>query len=159
MPSDLMDVRIKFLKEELDEFIEGWATGDHAQMADALVDLVYVALGTAHLLGYPWQEVWDAVQAANMAKERGKPDGSNSKRGSAWDVVKPEGWTPPDIATLLERYGFPRADAVAKDVKRCVNCRRPLLERNIKRVKSIIPELQNVHCVCGQWLRHESARD
>ena len=98
---ELLDFRIKFLREELDEFCEGEKEGDHAKMFDALLDLVYVAMGTAHLLGYPWQMGWDAVQKANMAKERAASDGSNSKRGSSFDVVKPEGWTPPNIDGIL----------------------------------------------------------
>ena len=102
----LMDYRVKFLQEELDEFILGLADGDIAQMADALVDLVYVAQGTAHMLHLPWEVLWDDVQRANMAKERAAKDGSDSKRGSAWDVVKPEGWTPPSTEAILRNHGF-----------------------------------------------------
>jgi predicted HAD superfamily Cof-like phosphohydrolase len=106
MDPELLDFRLKFLKEELEEFETGMEEEDHEQMFDALLDLVYVAMGTAHLLGYPWQEGWDLVQRANMAKERAAADGSNSKRGTQWDVVKPPGWTPPAIGGLLERHGF-----------------------------------------------------
>lgn len=122
---ELLEFRVKFLCEELQEFMEGMGVDfgtfdlfkrlpmishdrhvDHAQMFDALIDLVYVALGTAHLLGYPWPHGWDRVQAANMAKVRAKADGSDSKRGSSFDVVKPEGWTPPDIEGLLAAFGW-----------------------------------------------------
>lgn len=103
---ELMDFRIKFLQEELDEFKEGNDETDHAKMFDALIDLVYVALGTAHLLGYPWIYGWEAVQDANMAKVRAKADGSNSARGSSYDVVKPEGWVPPDIIGVLQDFGW-----------------------------------------------------
>lgn len=118
---ELMTFRVKFLMEELMEFIEGMdasydpVTGeltfhtehrDHAQMFDSLLDLVYVAMGTAHLLGYPWQLGWRRVQDANMAKVRAQKDGSDSKRGSSFDVVKPEGWTAPDIAGLLEALNY-----------------------------------------------------
>jgi predicted HAD superfamily Cof-like phosphohydrolase len=106
VPADLLDFRRKFLQEELDEFDRGREAGDDAQMFDALMDLVYVAMGTAHLMGYPWQDGWARVQAANMAKVRAAADGSDSKRGSAFDVVKPEGWRPPDIDGLLEQVGF-----------------------------------------------------
>jgi hypothetical protein len=65
-----------------------------------------VVFGTAHLNGYPWQEGWDLVQQANITKERAAADGSNSKRGSSFDVVKPEGWTAPDINGLLLKKGW-----------------------------------------------------
>jgi len=47
------------------------------------------------------------VQRANLAKERaaGATD-RRSKRGSGLDVVKPEGWRPPDVAGVLRRHGW-----------------------------------------------------
>lgn len=130
-PREVLEFRMKFLLEEVLEFIQaagyqiGFCDGDpenqhaphfefrkvrdgvdHAGMFDALIDEVYVALGTAHLLGYPWQEGWDRVQTANMAKVRAKADGSDSLRGSSFDVVKPEGWVAPDIAGLLRECGW-----------------------------------------------------
>ena len=103
---EIMEFRIMFLEEELREFREGWDARDEAKMFDALLDLAYVAFGTAHLRGYPWQRGWDEVQAANMKKVRAASDGSDSKRSSAWDVVKPPGWTPPDIGRILKSHGF-----------------------------------------------------
>lgn len=99
---ELLKFRINFMYEELKEFIAGAEDQDHAQMADALIDLVYVALGTAHVLGYPWQALWEDVQRANMAKVKGV-----TKRGNeTHDVTKPEGWEPPRTREILKRYGF-----------------------------------------------------
>lgn len=75
---------------------------DLPETADALVDLVYIALGTAHYHGIPWQAVWDEVQRANMTKVRAT-DETASKRRSTLDVVKPVGWVPPDVAGVLKR--------------------------------------------------------
>lgn len=105
-PSELMLFRLKFLQEELIETTMAMAEGDLPKAADGLVDLVYVALGTAHLMGLPWEEIFDEVQRSNMAKERAQPDGSNSTRGSSFDVIKPDGWRPPDIASILRRHGW-----------------------------------------------------
>lgn len=102
----LVEFRIKFMQEELREFIDGYLDLDEVQMADALVDLVFVAMGTAQLMGYPWQELWDDVQAANMQKVRSSSTDHGSERGGAWDVVKPEGWQAPDTAAVLRRHGF-----------------------------------------------------
>lgn len=93
------------MREELDEFCEGLIDDDHAKMADALVDLVYVAMGTAHLLGYPWEQLWEEVQAANLRKRRAAT-ADESKRGSTHDVVKPHGWTPPAIEAILQSWGW-----------------------------------------------------
>lgn len=107
MSAELEMFRVKFLEEELQELRDGLAEGDDAKVFDALLDLTYVAMGTAHLRGYPWQAGWDAVQKANMAKERASSAWDDrSKRGSEYDVVKPAGWTAPDIEAVLHRYGW-----------------------------------------------------
>lgn len=105
---ELYEFRRKFLYEELKEFEEGWEENDPVKMFDSLIDLVYVAMGTAHLMGFPWQAGWQIVQEANMAKVRALPDGSNSRRGSRFDVVKPEGWVDPkeELTKLLEGWGW-----------------------------------------------------
>jgi predicted HAD superfamily Cof-like phosphohydrolase len=68
---------------------------------DALVDLVYVALGTAYLHGFAFDEAWRRVHEANMKKVRAKK-AEDSARGSVHDVVKPSGWTPPDLSDLVK---------------------------------------------------------
>lgn len=101
---DAFGFRFRFLEEELRELAEAHAAGDLAGAADALVDLVYVALGTAHLMGLDWNAHYAAVHAANMLKERASSAADpRSKRGHALDVVKPEGWAPPDHRQILER--------------------------------------------------------
>lgn len=95
------DFRVKFMKEELDEFIKAHLEGDIYTAADSLVDLVYVVMGTADMMGLPWKKIWDEVQRANMAKRRAANAGE-SKRGSALDVIKPEGWTPPDHRMAID---------------------------------------------------------
>lgn len=93
--------RIDFMQEELNEFIEGANTQDLSEQADALIDLVYVAMGTAHMLGLPWKQLWDDVHRANMAKVRGI-----GKRGNLNDCIKPADWTPPMTTTILVHNGY-----------------------------------------------------
>lgn len=42
--------RLNFLFEETREFIEGWAESNIIECADALADIIWVALGTAHYM-------------------------------------------------------------------------------------------------------------
>lgn len=74
---------------------------DMSLQADALVDLVYVAKGTAAMMGLPWAALWDDVQRANMAKVRGQ-----THRGNAFDVAKPPGWQGPKTLTILRQFGY-----------------------------------------------------
>ena len=98
---DELKFRSKFMREEFNEFMDAAGHEDLAGMADALVDLVYVAMGTAHMMGLPWETLWSEVQRANMQKERAVRV-EQSKRGSTLDVIKPDGWTPPDIQGCID---------------------------------------------------------
>ncbi len=92
--------RIKFMREEIDEYAKASRSGDIVEQADALADLIYVAVGTAVWQGIPLEEVWDEVHSSNMRKVRAK-DASESKRGTQYDVIKPDGWCPPNISAVI----------------------------------------------------------
>lgn len=62
---------------------------------DGAIDMIWVTLGWLHSVGVDPQPIWDAVAAANMAKSTG-PVREDGKR------LKPEGWTHPDIAALID---------------------------------------------------------
>lgn len=197
MPEDAEKFRLGFLYEEAEEYEEAYNGGNIVKAADALLDLVYVAYGTALFIGcprigeigiwpvfdevengvfrsglhgnkmksmsiprvlpiglhmftaarlrsqvdmfklayesakqeevgglelslmslksictsaymaaammlVPWERCWQHVQAANMSKVRAKADGSDSKRSTPWDVVKPAGWKAPDAKIAME---------------------------------------------------------
>jgi predicted HAD superfamily Cof-like phosphohydrolase len=101
LSTELEDFRTKFMQEELNEYIGASLEGNLVGVTDALLDLVYVALGTAVLMGIPWQACWRHVQAANMRKVRAA-SAADSKRGWAHDVVKPLGWTGPEVGLKKE---------------------------------------------------------
>lgn len=90
--------RVRFLQEELDELKKAETLAD---MFDALLDLVYVAKGTAVMMGLPWREGWIEVQTKNMQKIV-----KETHRGNRVDVGKPAGWTPPDHLPFLEVRGW-----------------------------------------------------
>lgn len=93
----MMEFRIMFLREELQEFEMAVEAGHTVEAFDALLDLVYVAIGTAYLCNFPWDKGWDVVHAANMMKRKVKNE-DESKRQSEYDVIKPDGWVAPDLA-------------------------------------------------------------
>ncbi len=100
---DAYAFRKKFMHEELTEIDVAYADGDLVKFLDGLIDLTYVALGTAVLSGVTpalWAALWDQVQLANLCKRRVAGAGE-SKRGSALDVVKPEGWASPEPAMRM----------------------------------------------------------
>lgn len=105
------EYRWMFLHEELLELVKGFEKGDLAGFGDALVDIVYVVLGTAHYAGIPFNALWQEVQRANMEKRPWKEgDPIKPRNTTGLEVVKPEGWKPPDISGILRQfrqaYGF-----------------------------------------------------
>lgn len=70
---------------------------DIVEIADAICDGIFVLQGAALEYGIPMDEIWDEVQRTNMAKTDGpvRDDGK---------IMKPEGWQPPDIKKILEKY-------------------------------------------------------
>lgn len=98
--NELVNFRTSFLMEELAEYTQAITKKDAAGALDALVDIVYIALGTAWLFNLPFEKAWNEVQKANMSKVRAKS--KSKKRGTAFDVVKPKGWEAPNIDRIVE---------------------------------------------------------
>jgi predicted HAD superfamily Cof-like phosphohydrolase len=101
LDEDALRKRYWHLREEVYELDVAAAKRSLPDVADALVDIVYLALGTAVNLGLPWAELFADVHRANMAKER-REGGDVAK----FAVMKPAGWTPPDSCGILKRNGF-----------------------------------------------------
>jgi predicted HAD superfamily Cof-like phosphohydrolase len=100
LPKELSDLSIHCLYEEVEEYQDAVNAGDLEGQFDALIDLTYFALGRAYLHGFPFEEGFERVHAKNMEKRRARKP-SEGKRGSLFDVVKPEGWTPPVLTDLI----------------------------------------------------------
>jgi phosphoribosyl-ATP pyrophosphohydrolase len=64
---DLVELRIKLIKEEAEELIAAWKDNDPVEFADALFDLLYVTYGAIIALGVP-RSIGDEVQRSNMSK-------------------------------------------------------------------------------------------
>jgi len=104
LPVDLANGREDFLNEEYDEFCAAVANENIEEALDGLIDIVYVAAGTASLMGFSpaqLEEAFKRVHEANMAKIRVE-NKSESKRDTTWDVKKPYGWKPPYLKDLCE---------------------------------------------------------
>jgi len=90
-------LRVMLLREEFEEYIKAENEDDIVEIADALADLIYIACGTAVSYGIPLDKVFEEVHRSNMAK---LVDGKVLRRKDG-KILKPEGWTPPDIKKIL----------------------------------------------------------
>ena len=90
--------RSGWMLAELEEFTTAENVVDRA---DAMIDLIYFALGTLVEMGIRPGRLFEIVQAANMAKlHDGKPQYREDNK-----IIKPEGWVAPEpqIAAEIER--------------------------------------------------------
>lgn len=119
----------------LDKLKQTYSPEIMAELLDGIVDSVYVLVWAAYMLNLPFNEAWNEVQKKNMEKFpkctcatgcdkqgitvlneirasykciEGRLVYKNVETGK---VVKPEGWTPPDINSILHEYW---ADLICK---------------------------------------------
>jgi predicted HAD superfamily Cof-like phosphohydrolase len=108
-PSDeRMVLREELIIEEVvRELLKAIRERDMEGIADGGVDSIYVIVGMMHELGIPVAECWDEVQKKNMQKAVLQPDGTfKVVRRADGKILKPAGWTPPDIAGILRAHGW-----------------------------------------------------
>jgi predicted HAD superfamily Cof-like phosphohydrolase len=92
-------VRTKWMCEEVREFSKAVRDCDLVGQADAMIDLIYFALGTLVEIGVKPQKLFDIVQKANMSKlwEDGKPRYKEDGK-----IKKPANWQPPEPELVEE---------------------------------------------------------
>jgi hypothetical protein len=102
LKSDLAWFRYRFGIEEIEEWRDSHDSGNLVGCLDAMIDEVYVSIGTLVMHGFSEVEIkdaWNRVHEANMKKVRVSVK-HHSGRGSKYDVVKPAGWVKPDLEDL-----------------------------------------------------------
>lgn len=104
--SEFVNFRHSLFLEESREYEGAMFTAkDATEKLDAIIDMIYILWGTA-LAEYGPKAAHaaaDEVTRSNLDKVIG--EGLPIFRADG-KVLKPEGWTPPDIQGVLERTGF-----------------------------------------------------
>ena len=90
---DLMEEEWKELQVALD-------TNDRVEQLDALLDFIVVTIGAIHSAGFDGEGGWKEVIGTNLAKID-KETGKVRKREDG-KVLKPQGWTPPDLKPYVK---------------------------------------------------------
>ena len=99
-PEELIELRIKLLTEEVQEYAEAARSGDLVEVLDALADIGYILAGTIinHGMQGIYDDAFNEVHRSNMAK---LVNGKVIRREDG-KVLKPEGWQPPQLAQFVE---------------------------------------------------------
>ncbi|SEA10152.1 HAD family hydrolase [Alkalimonas amylolytica] len=90
MPAERKHKRYKWMLEEINEFLEAESI---ESQSDAMIDLIYFALGTLVETGVRPGKLFDIVHNANMTKLW--PDGKPRMNGDG-KIIKPSGWLDPE---------------------------------------------------------------
>lgn len=95
-------LRWDMLFEEFKEYRDAESASDPVETLDGLLDIIVIAWGTA--LKYYGEGVAKAGAAEVVRSNLSKVDGSLGPivRREDGKILKPQGWTPPDIAGVLE---------------------------------------------------------
>jgi predicted HAD superfamily Cof-like phosphohydrolase len=88
-------IRAKWMREELEEFLDV-EKQTIVDQCDAMLDLIYFALGTLVEIGVLPQSLMDIVQHANMSKLHNIDGVLTVVKNDLGKVQKPEGWVAPE---------------------------------------------------------------
>ena len=89
---DQYQLYCNLIKEEFDELCESDNIVDDL---DALIDILVVTIGAIHSLGANGEAAWNEVMRTNFAKI--DPATGKVRKREDGKVLKPEGWTPPNL--------------------------------------------------------------
>ena len=95
---------VNLIEEEFRELKEAIAACDPVEILDALEDIMVVTAGAMHSMGADGEGGWKEVMRTNFAKID-RETGKVRKREDG-KVLKPVGWTPPDLKPFVEKTHF-----------------------------------------------------
>jgi predicted HAD superfamily Cof-like phosphohydrolase len=99
--ADQFNMYLKLIEEEADELGVAIAAHDEVETLDALIDILVVTIGAIHSAGFDAEGAWKEVMKTNFAKID-RDTGKVRKREDG-KVLKPLGWTPPELAPFLKK--------------------------------------------------------
>lgn len=82
-----------------EEFNELVASSTKVDDLDALIDILVVTIGAINSLGVNGESAWQEVMRTNFAKI--DPDTGLVQRREDGKVLKPDGWTPPNLEPFI----------------------------------------------------------
>ena len=91
---------LDLIREETDELEEAIIDNDKVEQLDALVDILVVTMGAIRAAGWDGEGAWKEVMDTNFAKI--DPDTGKVRKREDGKVLKPEGWSPPNLAQFVK---------------------------------------------------------
>ena len=89
---------VDLIEEEYDEFLRA---NYNIEELDACMDMIWVILGYCYMCGFDVEGAWAEVARSNLAKI--DPVTGKVNKRSDGKVLKPEGWTPPELGDYVSK--------------------------------------------------------
>ena len=91
---------LDLITEEYEELKEAIIANDRVEQLDALVDILVVTMGAIRTGGFNGEGAWKEVMDTNFAKI--DPETGKVRKREDGKVLKPEGWSPPNLAQFIK---------------------------------------------------------
>ena len=98
---DQFNLYVSLIGEEVRELYDAITAHNKVETVDALIDILVVTVGALHSMGADAEGAWKEVMRTNFAKID-KETGKVRKREDG-KVLKPVGWTAPELAPYLKK--------------------------------------------------------
>ena len=98
---DQFNLYVTLIEEEANELADAITAHDQVETVDALIDILVVTIGALHSMGADAEGAWKEVMKTNFAKID-RDTGKVRKRDDG-KVLKPVGWTPPNLEPYLKK--------------------------------------------------------
>jgi predicted HAD superfamily Cof-like phosphohydrolase len=143
LPIKRAKLRQDLLQEEVNEIRKGSYEGDIVQIADGVIDCMYILIGTAHEHGFAdrLDMLFDEVHRSNMSKMG--PDGKAIYREDG-KVMKSERYSPPNLERIMSRnFDLYRENKVLKEIAEMQNKEtEDLIKLTIKKKLRILDRIR-----------------
>lgn len=90
---------LSLIEEEFDELQDAIEANDRLEQLDALIDILVVTMGAIRAGGFDAEGAWKEVMDTNFAKI--DPTTGKVRKREDGKVLKPEGWTPPNLEKFI----------------------------------------------------------
>jgi predicted HAD superfamily Cof-like phosphohydrolase len=90
---------LDLMEEEWKELKTALSSNDRVEQLDALLDFIVVTTGAIHSAGMDGEGGWQEVMRTNLAKI--DPTTGKVRKREDGKVLKPEGWTAPELTQFV----------------------------------------------------------
>ena len=101
MNQQQFNMYLRLIEEEAEELNQGIRNNNRTEVLDALTDILVVTIGAIHSAGFDAEGAWNEVMRTNFAKI--DPETGKVRKREDGKVLKPEGWTPPNLKPFTKK--------------------------------------------------------